>query len=245
MALTSTTLFAGTVGVLPLMLNERLSVSAAREWFKVARALLEPDWLAMVDGYDVRSLLSYQQRTVPPALPGGDDQTVAGAVTHAQSAAQAARVASVEDDNRQRQLQHDQHDAELRNAFFKAIQAALHAHAPLRLQSLEQAHRLSGSFTKWFDGPAAFLAMEATLTQGTALAVSCEGDKHDAYMATLLVSPLASGASVDAFAVRVNTALVHHIPLGFSLGRTRPMAALAVGSSSNFLPTCRGFSCKL
>ena len=87
MAPTLTTLFAGTVGVLPLMLNERLSVSTAREWFKVARALLEPDWLAMVDGYAVRSLLSYQQRTVPPALPAGNDQTVAGAVTHAQSAA--------------------------------------------------------------------------------------------------------------------------------------------------------------
>ena len=42
------------------MLNERLSVSAAREWFKVARALLKPDWLAMVDGYAVRSLLAYQ-----------------------------------------------------------------------------------------------------------------------------------------------------------------------------------------
>ena len=45
----SLSFFAGTVGVLPLMLNEHLSVSAAREWFKVARALLEPDWLAMVD----------------------------------------------------------------------------------------------------------------------------------------------------------------------------------------------------
>ena len=54
--------------------------------------------------------------------------------------------------------------------------------------------------------------METALTQGTALAVSCEGDKHDAHMASLLVSPLASGASVDDFAARVNTALVHHIP---------------------------------
>jgi hypothetical protein len=62
-------------------------------------------------------------------------------------------------------------------------------------------------------------------------------------MASLLVSPLASGASVDDFATRVNTALVHHIPR-FSLGLILPMAALADGSSSNFLPTCRGFSCK-
>lgn len=174
----SSTTFTQSPGVFTQWPGERPSVSAAKEWFLRNEVNLVSDWAALKDGVAVRSLLQFDARPPPAALVQSSDFAVAGAITPAHVAARDVVIHQINSENMVRGGQRAAAMAELRNALFSALAAAMMVSAPLLLNRIRAAHVLVVPYAAWKGGPAAWLQLyTGFVTNGVSREE--ELDEHD------------------------------------------------------------------
>ena len=191
---------------LPLFLKERPSAEAVRDWLEEAKPMLSADETSIVDGDQPRTMLQYQDNTVPATLvadPGGTG------ITAGNVAARQMQQQAVIDANAVKLAQRTSHLSEIEDGLFKKLQKALKPNAPLLLARFEVAHK-QGTFAKRHSGSAAWAEIENMAKVGAMIAG--EDSVHDMELARMVIKPIGEDATPDQFSLRIVRFIKDHKP---------------------------------
>jgi hypothetical protein len=131
------------------------STASGKIWAVAVRRILPGDWLALLNGLQPRALLQYEPQSVPAALVFAAATQTDPGVPQSSVLTRDAEILRITDANAQKTSAKAAHDAELRHAFFVALELSLCDTAPLLLDQLRRDHVL-GYSNAMHDGPAAF-----------------------------------------------------------------------------------------